>query len=328
MPDARPGAPRGDLRQWHRRAGLCRRPAAPAHPQAGRLGQHGRPAGGLPGQLQDGRRRPADRDKKFKAAALARLPLQLPLIRAALRAARRLSLELSRRETTRSARLRVAATRSALAWSDTGPSAGRGRRGLPCATCRSTSRSTRVVSSCSTNHTSSSSGRTVRPAAVLEQQVVALRDDQPVLRAYADRAGHRQLPGPVERRRVDGWAVSVAQPGQQREVPRDVEGLGRPLAVAEPEPGELVVVQVEAVHRHHHGLRRRYRCDQLLGRASTCPPRVRRQMPRSARPVAAIAWRAVGRASSSNRRPGSGLGRLDHARLRSAKPLRVADPHG
>ena len=70
------------------RAGLRRRAAAPAHPPRRRLGQRRAAGRGLPGNLKmadDARR---SRNTRFKAAAFARLPLQLPLIRAALKAAR------------------------------------------------------------------------------------------------------------------------------------------------------------------------------------------------------------------------------------------------
>ena len=88
------------------------------------------------------------------------------------------------------------------------------------------------------------------PARLVVQQVVALRDDQSVRRPDGDRAGDRELATAVERRGVDGAVGLRAHPAQQCDVPGDVERLGRALSLAECEPGELVVVEVEAVHRY------------------------------------------------------------------------------
>ena len=92
----------------------------------------------------------------------------------------------------------------------------------------------------------------VGPPRALVQQVVALGDHQPVLGADGDRAGDGLLARTVELGGIHDVVRLAAQATQQGDVPRHVEGLGRPLAVPEPEPCELVVVQVEPVHRHHH----------------------------------------------------------------------------
>ena len=76
------------------------------------------------------------------------------------------------------------------------------------------------------------------PARLVEQQVVALGDHQPVLGAYGDRAGHRLLAGPVELRGVDRVRRSRSRSRRSSATyPADVEGLRRALAPARARAG-------------------------------------------------------------------------------------------
>ena len=89
-------------------------------------------------------------------------------------------------------------------------------------------------------------------AVVVEEQVVALRDDERDVRRDRDRArdGIAQVAavlGRVHRARLG------AQAPQQRHVPGGVERVGRALAVGPADPFELGLGQVEAVHRDDDG---------------------------------------------------------------------------
>ena len=93
------------------------------------------------------------------------------------------------------------------------------------------------------------------PAARLQQQVVALGHHEPRRRQHRDRARERLLEGPLERRGVHHPVlprspIPRTQPGQQRRVTPRVEGVGGALRVPQPQPLQLDVRQVIAVHRH------------------------------------------------------------------------------
>ena len=88
MPEFVPGPPPGHLRQRGRRAAVRGRDAAPAHPAVAGYATAALLVVVFPGNLKmadDARR---SRSTRFKQIAYARLPLQAPMVRAALRAAR------------------------------------------------------------------------------------------------------------------------------------------------------------------------------------------------------------------------------------------------
>ena len=163
-------------------------------------------------------------NQKFQAVALGRLPLQIPLIRSALRATRRAKPI----RTTRSARSRVAATTSALAWSETrrppdaSSATGRAPRAARPAAEAEVLRRLDVPDLVEQRAYAG-------PAAALVQQVVALGDDDPVLRPHRDRAGHRLLALADELRCVDGLPVSSRRRRSSATYPSTSKVSGAPL---------------------------------------------------------------------------------------------------
>jgi Glutathione peroxidase len=103
----------------------------------------------------------------------------------------------------------------------------------------------------------------VLPAAVVEEQIVALGEHDRVVRLDRDRVRDRLLEVPVERRRVDRRVGLVADAAQQCDVAADVERVGCSLAIRAPQTLELALREVEPVHRHRDVRRRR--CHQPLG---------------------------------------------------------------
>jgi hypothetical protein len=94
-----------------------------------------------------------------------------------------------------------------------------------------------------------------RQVGVPQQQVVALGEHHTRGRRHGQGAADRLLEVPVEARREDDGFVGRPQPAQQGDVPGDVEGVRRALAVGAPEPLQLPLVEVEPVHRDQRGRR-------------------------------------------------------------------------
>ncbi|UMG91374.1 hypothetical protein [Nocardioides sp. TF02-7] len=120
---------------------------------------------------------------------------------------------------------------------------------MPNRTWRATRRSRRTTGSRSAYQTSARSGRTRSHPAVGEQEVVALGDHQPGRRSDDGRRRERLLEVALEARRVHRAVGRAQHPLQRRDVAVDVERRRRPLAVAQAQPVELDVGEVEAVHR-------------------------------------------------------------------------------
>ena len=160
----------------------------------------------------------------------------------------------------------------------------------------------------------------VRPAGCVVQQVVALGDDQLVLRAYGDRARDRQLPGPVERRCVDGLdrtrsATGAAGRGSRR----------RRRSPARPCDGSA---RAGRARRRAGGSRpsaprppRRRTGARAARRAWTCPAPGAPQMPSTTRPVADIACARWKRSSSKATRAAASTAEA-HEHSTAGKPPR------
>ena len=153
------------------------------------------------------------------------------------------------RSTTRSAESRCAVTSWAFGSSTSSTQARASSGDLPNCSCRRASRSRRTTSSTSTNHTSAQQRTYALPAAVGEQEVVALGDDQPRGGWDRDRASDGLFEVALEARDEERPVRLRMQPLERRDVAVDVEGVGRSLAVSAPQSLELDVGQVEAVHR-------------------------------------------------------------------------------
>ena len=121
---------------------------------------------------------------------------------------------------------------------------------------RASNRCTRGLSPSSTNHTSSSSGRTAIHGESIEKQIVALGDDQGDVGIDNDGIGNRSACGTVIARRSDHFAGRLAaETIEESDIFVDVEGVGGSLSAAPAEPDEVVVQQVKPVHWHHRARR-------------------------------------------------------------------------
>ena len=151
--------------------------------------------------------------------------------------------------TMRSARLRVAATTSALRWSL--PSAHRraSSGAVPWPTRRATSRSIRTLLGDLAVPDLVEQLAHLAPAPAVREQVVALGDDEADIGLDGDRARERLLDLAVELGSEHGLAARVAQPAQQRCVAGGIEGVDRALARVAAEAAQLRVGEMEAVHR-------------------------------------------------------------------------------
>ena len=87
------------------------------------------------------------------------------------------------------------------------------------------------------------------PAAVGQQEVIALGDDETSRRRDRERGGNGLLERSLETGYEESPIGTLMQSLQRRDVAVDVEGVGRSLAVASPESVELDVGEVEAIHR-------------------------------------------------------------------------------
>ena len=100
-----------------------------------------------------------------------------------------------------------------------------------------------------------------------------------------DRAGDRLLDLAPELGRVDDLVVAGAQAREQRDVAGGVERVGRAHAIAPPEPHELRLGEVEAVHRHEHGAVAQ-RAPRPVAASVDLPPPGGPAMPRMRAPAA------------------------------------------
>src|SRR5438105_15110675 len=121
-----------------------------------------------------------------------------------------------------------------------------------------------------------------RPVALLEQEIVPFRYNEPDRARDRDAPRDRLFPVPFEGRDVDDIVLVLMQPPEQGGVACGVEGLGGPLAVAQAEALELDVREVKAVHGHLSNPRTRratrggYRlqqANQVLGEGRLAGPR-------------------------------------------------------
>ena len=118
--------------------------------------------------------------------------------------------------------------------------------------------------------------RDLGPWTFLQQQVVALGDDELRLRQHGNGAGDRLLDFAPELGRVDDLVRALlAHPPQQRHVAGAVEGVGRALALGPAQALQLHLREMEAVHRHHLRASRKGLLERACA-ASTCPTRAPR----------------------------------------------------
>ena len=108
---------------------------------------------------------------------------------------------------------------------------------LPNSTCRATSRRAADVVVGLEVDDLVELGAHGPPLGPVEQQVVALRHDEPGLGRHGERAGDRLLEVALEAGRVHDVVALLAQPPQQGGVPPGVEGVRRALAVEPAERG-------------------------------------------------------------------------------------------
>ncbi len=111
-------------------------------------------------------------------------------------------------------------------------------------------RSIRMVSSLATNHTASIARRARTQCGMVEQQIVALGDDEARRRQHDERRGERLFQRAVEARHVYRVVDLPLHPLEQMRITGRVERVRGALAAARTDPVELGIGQVEAVHRN------------------------------------------------------------------------------
>lgn len=111
-----------------------------------------------------------------------------------------------------------------------------------------------------------------RPWNVVDEQIVALGNDDAVVWLDGDLTGDRFTELPVEARRIDDVVLLGVQTAQHREEPPTVEGVDRALAVAAAKRSQGCVGQMEPVHRQVHSVGTK-RLDQTRGKRRLARPR-------------------------------------------------------
>ena len=131
------------------------------------------------------------------------------------------------------------------------------------------------------------------PCSVVQQQVVALDDDQRRRGIDADRAGDRLLDLASEQRRVHDVGVGAVrgrllsgEPAQQGDEPGRVKGFRCSLALSATEAFQLGLGEVVAIHRDDHGRARGQRVDQGSGQRGLAAARGTGQPQQPTRPGA------------------------------------------
>ena len=97
--------------------------------------------------------------------------------------------------------------------------------------------------------------RELPPGQFIDEQVVALDDDQRYLPRYRDRTGDGLLDLPTELRGVDDGFGRRGKSAHEGHEARAIERVGRSFALRTPQPLELALSQVKAVHRHQDRVR-------------------------------------------------------------------------